>query len=60
MAPTHPNRPCARGSTPALSVTIPAAIVTGSQFPSDVDDAVSRTVTDDQLVGTPPTDEADE
>ncbi|MFB6300647.1 MAG: hypothetical protein ABEH65_10345 [Halobacteriales archaeon] len=49
MTTTHPSRIFSSGDATTLYVTIPAAIVSDSQFPFAVDEAVTVTIDGDQL-----------
>jgi hypothetical protein len=53
MATTHPSRIFASGTASTLYVTIPAQIVTDSQFPFEADDDVVVTLDDDRLIVAP-------
>lgn len=50
MAITHPSRIFASGTASTLYVTIPAEVVSDSQFPFEVDDEVTVEINGDQLV----------
>lgn len=53
MVDTHPSRIFASGDATTLYVTMPAEVVSDSQFPFDVDDDVIVTIDDDRLVVSP-------
>jgi virulence-associated protein VagC len=59
MAHSHDSRIFASGTATTLFVTIPAQVVSDSQFPFRADDAVTVTIEDDRLVITPSEDESD-
>lgn len=52
MTSTKPSRIFASGDATTLYVTIPAGIVSDSQFPFDADDDVRVTIDGDRLVVT--------
>jgi hypothetical protein len=49
MPTTHPSRLFASGDASTLYATIPAALVTDSQFPFDVDQPVTVSIDGDSL-----------
>lgn len=53
MTTSHPSRVFANGGARTLYVTIPASVVSDSQFPLDVDDPVTVAIEDGRLVVTP-------
>lgn len=53
MATTKPSRIFDSGNAKTLYLTIPAEVVSDSQFPFDVDDEVRVTIDGDQLIVTP-------
>lgn len=53
MATTHPTRIFASGNANTLFLTIPARVVTDSQFPFDADDEVTVAIDGDRLVISP-------
>jgi RNase P/RNase MRP subunit p29 len=59
MATTHPSRIFASGDATTLYVTIPAQIVSDSQFPFDADDGVTVAIDGERLVVTEASEEAD-
>lgn len=59
MAATHPSRIFANGTATTLYVTIPAEVVSDSQFPFDVDDDVIITIDGNRLVVTNNAEETD-
>jgi hypothetical protein len=60
MTTSHPSRIFNSGDATTLYVTIPAQVVSDSQFPFEIDDAVTVTINDDELVISPNTEEPDE
>jgi len=60
MATSHPSRIFNSGDASTLYVTIPAQVVSDSQFPFDNDDAVTVTIDDGQLMITPNTEGIDQ
>jgi virulence-associated protein VagC len=60
MATSHDSRIFASGTATTLYVTVPAQVVSDSQFPFETDDAVTVTIDDDQLVITPNSEQSDE
>ena len=50
MAATHPSRVFRSGDASTLYVTIPANVVSDSQFPFDADQAVVVAIDGDRLV----------
>ena len=60
MATFHPSRIFNSGDASTLYVTIPAQVVTDSQFPFDTDDAVTVRIDGDGLVISPNAEAADE
>lgn len=60
MATSHDSRIFDSGTATTLYVTIPAQIVSDSQFPFENDDAVTVTVDGDRLVVTAATEDSDE
>lgn len=50
MTTSHPSRIFASGDATTLYVTIPAQVVSDSQFPFKTDDAVTVTIENDRLV----------
>lgn len=56
MTTSHSSRLFASGTANTLYATIPAEIVTDSQFPFEADDAVTVTIDGDRLVITADTD----
>jgi virulence-associated protein VagC len=57
MTTSHPSRLFASGTANTLYATIPAQLVTDSQFPFDADDLVTVTIDGDRLIITPNTRE---
>jgi hypothetical protein len=57
MTTTHPSRLFASGTANTLYATIPAQLVTDSQFPFDADDLVTITIDGDRLIITANTEE---
>lgn len=57
MATSHPSRIFDSGPATTLYVTIPAQVVSDSQFPFEADDAVTVTIDEDRLVITAKSDE---
>jgi antitoxin component of MazEF toxin-antitoxin module len=53
MTTSHDSRIFASGNATTLYVTVPAQVVSDSQFPFETDDAVTVTIDDDQLVISP-------
>lgn len=56
MTNSHPSRLFESGTANTLYATIPAQLVTDSQFPFDADDAIRVTIDDDRLIITADTD----
>jgi hypothetical protein len=52
MVDTHPSRIFRSGDATTLFVTVPAEVVSDSQFPFNADDDVVVTIDDDRLVVT--------
>lgn len=52
MTSTQPSRIFKSGTATTLYVTIPAEVVTDSQFPFEVDDEVTVTIDEDRLIVT--------
>lgn len=50
MTTSHESRIFASGNATTLYVTIPAQIVTDSQFPFETDDAVTVIIDEDRLI----------
>lgn len=53
MTHRHQSRVFANGTATTLYVTIPAHVVSDSQFPFDTDDEVEVTIDDDRLIISP-------
>lgn len=60
MADTHSSRIFRSGDATTLYVTIPAEVVSDSQFPFDADQAVTVTIDGDELIVSKRTEETDE
>lgn len=59
MTTSHPSRLFTSGNANTLSATIPAQIVTDSQFPFEADDAITVTIDGDHLIITADTKAGD-
>jgi antitoxin component of MazEF toxin-antitoxin module len=53
MTTKHESRIFASGDAQTLYVTIPAQVVTDSQFPFETDDEVTVTIEDDEILISP-------
>lgn len=59
MAETHPSRIFRSGNATTLYVTIPANVVSDSQFPFSADDEVTVAIDENTLVVSGPHEETD-
>ena len=58
MVDTRQSRIFTSGNATTLYVTVPADVVSDSQFPFDADDDVVVTIDDDRLLVTPAEDDS--
>lgn len=60
MATTHPSRIFRSGDATTLYITVPAEVVSDSQFPFDIDENVTVTIDGNRLLVTGDSDEDEE